>query len=76
MNKVLIHHDNTGVGPSWFLERVEVTKMAGASSERTIKFPCRQWLEECEGCGGKLEAELLPEGSPHQQRKKMEGMRC
>lgn len=47
--------------------------MGGASSEPT-KFPCGRWLEECEGCGGKLEVELVPEGSlGYQQRRKMEG---
>ena len=41
----------------------------GGADEVTTKFPCGRWLEECEACGGKLEVELAPEGSPSQLRK-------
>ncbi len=68
---MFVRHDNSGVGPSWFLEAVEVTEEGegGGAGERTTRFPCGQWLEECEGCGGELGVELLPEGSESRQKK-------
>lgn len=69
LTKILVHHDNTGVGASWFLEQVEVTEgPEGGRDQRTVRFPCGRWLEECDGCGGELEAELTPEGSPGRRR--------
>lgn len=52
------------MGASWFLESVEVV---GGGDEVT-RFPCAQWLEECEGCGGKLEVDLEPEGLLDKQK--------
>ena len=74
IKRVLVRHDNSGVGPSWFLERVEVTTREGGGegSPQTTRFPCGQWLEECEGCGGKLEVELVPEGSLDRKRNQKE----
>lgn len=46
----------------------------GGNSADTTRFPCGQWLEECEGCGGKLEVELIPEGSlDNHKQKEMKG---
>lgn len=72
---MFIRHDNSGVGPSWYLEGVEVTEegMGQKGERRTTQFPCGQWLEECEGCGGELGVELLPEGSEERRRKTLDG---
>ena len=74
LNKVLVRHDNSGVGPSWYLDQVEVTETG--SGRGGVRFPCGRWLEECEGCGGKLEVELSPEGSPDQHNKSGVNGRC
>ena len=55
LTKVRVRHDNTGVGPGWLLDSVEVKC---EESEGVWVFPCGQWLEMCDGCGGKLEVEL------------------
>ena len=74
LSKVFVRHDNSGVGPSWFLEEVEVTEEGeGGGAGGTTRFPCGQWLEECEGCGGDLRVELLPEGSEERHKKALEG---
>ena len=73
---MFVRHDNSGMGPSWFLERVEVTEERdGGQGEggRTTRFPCGQWREECEGCGGDLGVELVPEGAEGSRRKKVKG---
>ena len=65
LTKVKVRHDNSGSGPSWLLDSIGVKcedtrERDGASDERprVWQFPCGQWLEMCEGCGGKLEVEL------------------
>ena len=74
LTKILLRHDNTGIGASWFLERVEVIeKLRGGEDRRPVRFPCGRWLEECEGCGGDLEVELTPEGSPGPKRRQEKG---
>ena len=35
-------------------------------SEEVWLFPCGQWLEVCDGCGGKLEVELEVRGRPEE----------
>lgn len=59
LTKVVIGHDNAGVGPSWFLEGVEVAESGGRAG--VVTFPCGRWLEMCGGCGGELEVELFPD---------------
>ena len=70
LTKVKVRHDNSGSGPSWYLDSIEVkeerrapTGTSGGSEEAWL-FPCGQWLEVCDGCGGKLEAELEVGGLP------------
>ena len=60
LTQVVIRHDNSGVGPSWYLEGVEVVDRKEKGDQKT-KFPCGRWLEMCDGCGGVLKVELLPE---------------
>ena len=71
LSRVFIRHDNTGVCPSWYLEGVDVTE--DGETTTTTRFPCGQWLEECEGCGGDLGVGLLPEGSDEISRKTQKG---
>lgn len=42
--------------------------MVGVGGDEVTRFPCAQWLEECEGCGGKLEVDLEPEGLLDKQK--------
>lgn len=74
LTKVKVRHDNSGSGPSWLLDGVEVkwegpekekaggggggSGRNGSEAEKVWRFPCGQWLEVCGGCGGKLEVEL------------------
>ena len=36
-----IRHDNTGLGPGWFLVKVDVTDL---KTEHVYEFPCNRWL--------------------------------
>uniref|UniRef100_A0A7S3VHN2 PLAT domain-containing protein n=1 Tax=Dunaliella tertiolecta TaxID=3047 RepID=A0A7S3VHN2_DUNTE len=40
---VVISHDNSGVGPSWHCQQVDVFN---PSTQRTYTFPCNAWLEK------------------------------
>ncbi|XP_029436484.1 lipoxygenase homology domain-containing protein 1 [Rhinatrema bivittatum] len=46
LKKVKIEHDNSGLGPGWLLERVEVTNTANGV---TTVFPCGKWLDKKKG---------------------------
>ncbi|GIL93966.1 hypothetical protein Vretimale_245 [Volvox reticuliferus] len=48
LREMLIGHDNTGIGPGWHLEQVEVTDPA---TNQTWFFDCNQWLDTKEGDG-------------------------
>uniref|UniRef100_A0A8C0ZH30 Lipoxygenase homology PLAT domains 1 n=1 Tax=Cyanistes caeruleus TaxID=156563 RepID=A0A8C0ZH30_CYACU len=48
LKKVRIEHDNSGLGPGWLVERVEITN--SATGVTTI-FPCGKWLDENRGDG-------------------------
>ena len=49
-----IRHDNSVIGSSWFLDRVEV------SSKNNISvFPCQRWLSTKED-DGQIERTLVP----------------
>ncbi|KAG2499991.1 hypothetical protein HYH03_002273 [Edaphochlamys debaryana] len=43
LQKVIIRHDNTGMGSDWHLEQVEVTN---PNMQRTYFFPCNDWLRK------------------------------
>ena len=43
--KLHIGHDNRGVGPGWFLEKVTVED---ESSGKVFEFPCHRWLAKDE----------------------------
>ncbi|CAD5121003.1 DgyrCDS9547 [Dimorphilus gyrociliatus] len=49
IDKIRIEHDNTGLGPGWFLERVVVTDLK--NKRWRYYFPCGKWLAKDEGDG-------------------------
>ncbi|XP_066918922.1 uncharacterized protein [Clytia hemisphaerica] len=40
LKKVIVRHDNTGLGPAWLLNKVNITDNRG----RNFKFDCNTWL--------------------------------
>ncbi|XP_077976546.1 lipoxygenase homology domain-containing protein 1-like isoform X1 [Styela clava] len=60
LTKVKIGHDDTGVGPGWFLEKVEVWEEGRGDK---MVFPCERWLATDED-DGHIVRELMPEGTP------------
>ena len=55
LEKVMVEHDNSGMGPGWKLDRIEVTNLR--SGEATV-FPCGRWLDVTED-DGKISRELF-----------------
>ncbi|XP_043937953.1 lipoxygenase homology domain-containing protein 1 isoform X2 [Protopterus annectens] len=49
IKKIRIEHDNTGLNPSWFLDRVVVTDLN--RPHLRFYFPCNNWLSKEEGDG-------------------------
>ncbi|XP_074659812.1 lipoxygenase homology domain-containing protein 1-like [Tubulanus polymorphus] len=47
LHKIRIQHDNTGIGPGWFLDRVVITDLKHPKWK--YFFPCNQWLSRTEG---------------------------
>jgi hypothetical protein len=48
LSRVRIRHDNTGVGPGWFLDKITVQN---EGSGKTWVFPCNRWLATDEDDG-------------------------
>lgn len=46
LKKIKIEHDNSGLGPDWYLERVEISNMG---TNLTTVFPCGNWLSSSRG---------------------------
>ncbi|GFR41097.1 hypothetical protein Agub_g1741 [Astrephomene gubernaculifera] len=63
VQKVVIRHDNTGMGSDWHLEQVEVTN---PSTSKTYFFPCNDWLRKIGQDESGLRKELQA-GSPEQK---------
>ncbi|GLC44364.1 hypothetical protein PLESTF_000049800 [Pleodorina starrii] len=63
LQRVVIRHDNSGVGPDWHLEQVEVTNPA---TNKTYFFPCNDWLRKVGDDESGLRRELLA-GHPDQK---------
>lgn len=55
-----VEHDNTGFGPSWFLDQITVTDHF---SNSTAVFPCGVWLARDEG-NGEIKQVLHPSHTP------------
>ncbi|KAM7415994.1 hypothetical protein PAMA_018188 [Pampus argenteus] len=49
LKKIRIEHDNTGLNPSWFLDRVVVTDVI--RPHLRFYFACNNWLSKVEGDG-------------------------
>ncbi|KAK2837787.1 hypothetical protein Q5P01_014999 [Channa striata] len=49
LKKIRIEHDNTGMNPSWFLDRVVVTDVI--RPHLRFYFACNNWLSKVEGDG-------------------------
>jgi hypothetical protein len=45
INKIQIGHDNKGLGPGWFLDRVIIEDVG---ERHTYEFPCNRWLAKDE----------------------------
>ncbi|XP_068508966.1 lipoxygenase homology domain-containing protein 1 [Syngnathus scovelli] len=60
IEKIRIGHDNRGVNPGWYLDRVEIRRLLkkGKGSE-TVIFPCERWLAKSED-DGETVRELVP----------------
>ena len=41
LSKVKVWHDNSGLSPAWYLDKVVVTN---TSDNATFEFPCERWL--------------------------------
>jgi len=54
ITKMIIGHDNAGLGASWYLDCVEVNNLATGDN---FFFPCAQWFDKSKG-DKKIEREL------------------
>lgn len=57
LEKLKIHHDNSGLGADWFLDRIEVDDELHKTHH---VFPCGRWLAKGQG-DGRISRELVPE---------------
>ena len=48
IQRIVVWHDNSGPGPAWHLQQVEVFNPA---TQRTYFFPCNAWLEKTRELG-------------------------
>jgi hypothetical protein len=55
LERVRLRHDNTGVNPGWYVEKVTVEDM---ETNEVYEFPCHRWLAKDEDGEGHL-ARLL-----------------
>ena len=68
VENVVLRHDNSGVGPGWYVEWVEVRCEGG---EGVRHFPCGRWLDASEG--GTLKCELTPAAKEDSSTSKTQG---
>ena len=59
LKKLRIGHDNSGMSPGWFLDKVIVDDL---ETNRVYEFPCGRWLAKDED-DGQISRELLCGGS-------------
>ena len=59
LKRLRIGHDNSGVGPGWFLDKVIVDDM---ENNRVYEFPCYRWFASNED-DGQLFRDLVCSGS-------------
>ena len=69
VEKVKVRHDNSGPGPGWFLDWVEV----GIVGEKGAwHFPCGRWLDVGEG-DGVIECELRVREEKKEEEEERDG---
>ena len=68
VENVVLRHDNSGVGPGWYVEWVEVRCVGG---EGVRHFPCGRWLDASES--GALQCELTPAAKEDSSTSKTQG---
>ena len=59
LKRLRISHDNSGVSPGWFLDKVIVDDL---ETSRVYEFPCGRWLAKDED-DGQISRELLCGGA-------------
>jgi len=59
INKILIGHDNKGLGPAWFLDSIIVEDV---NEKHVYEFPCNRWLAKNED-DGQISRFLFPKDS-------------
>ena len=59
LKRLRIGHDNSGVSPGWFLDKVIVDDL---ETHRVYEFPCHRWLAKDED-DGQISRELLCGGA-------------
>ena len=57
----MIGHDNSGLGPGWHLDRVEIEDTT-ANPPVTVVFPCGRWLDSTKDPASTTQ-NLLPLGA-------------
>jgi PLAT/LH2 domain len=48
LQRVRVRHDNTGFGPGWFLDRIQIRN---ETTDQEWTFPCNRWLARDEDDG-------------------------
>ena len=56
IKRLRIGHDNSGLGPGWFLDKVIVDDI---EQNRVYEFPCQRWFSKDED-DGQISRDLLP----------------
>ena len=69
--KIRIGHDNSGLGPAWHLERVEITNRG---TGKRFMFPCNRWLSKSED-DFQIERDLFEAGTVVSLEAEHSGMR-
>ena len=57
LTKVHVKHDNSGLCPGWFLNRVEIFN---TSTNATDVFPCHKWFDRDKG-DGEIARDVFPQ---------------
>jgi lipoxygenase homology domain-containing protein 1 len=59
LERLLLRHDNTGINPGWFVDKVIVEDM---ETNDVYEFPCQRWLAKDEDGEGHLARMLTLNG--------------
>jgi hypothetical protein len=64
---IVIGHDNTGNGPSWHLQQVEIRCENQGGGNKLTVFPCNEWFEQGDG-DGQTKRSLVPDDPANPQK--------